>query len=110
MFALAFALVVTVSGIVQAQIPAPNTTYNATGILIPGAHTVSDQAVLIAGRATVTLSGTAAFSSARSYQCTTDDGFGNEWLIVVRVNGASFSIISNNATSTNVVHFQCVGN
>jgi len=81
--------------------------YNAAGTLQNAAHVVQDTVTLVGGTATVTLSGSAAFSSATSYSCVAIDETSAAAVKVMQTSGTS---ITFTGTGTNVIRFIAVGN
>jgi hypothetical protein len=87
--------------------------YNAAGTIQNGAHTVSDSGTLSSGTpstVTVTLTGSAAFTSSSSYNCTvTNKTTQANPLKVTYSSGSSFVVTGPN-TVTDGFSFICVGN
>jgi len=81
--------------------------YNAAGTLQNSAHIVQDTVTLSGGTATVTLSGSAAFSSATSYTCTANDQTATNPVKVTQNSGSS---ITFTGTGTDVIRYIAVGN
>jgi hypothetical protein len=71
---------------------------------------VRDTATLAAGTVTVTLSGSAAYTSATSYVCVANNAASTATLEVSNVSGTSFTITSSNSKDTGAVGFVCTGN
>lgn len=86
----------------------PAGVYNANGTVQTATpHIVQDTATLAAGTVTVTLTGSAVFTSATSYTCTADDDTSIAATKVLQNSGSSITI---QGTGTDVVRFICVGN
>ena len=85
-------------------------TYNAAGSFTTGVHLVEDSGTLSSGTAVVTLSGSAAYSSAASYNCVVSNKSNqNNSLKVTYSSGASFTVTGGGAAS-DAFSFLCVGN
>jgi len=85
-------------------------TYTAGGSLIAGAHAVTGTATIVnGGPASVTFSGSAAFSSVSSYTCTVaSETFPPDfWVNPISANTIDF--FSSTAT-TLTVYYTCIGN
>jgi hypothetical protein len=80
---------------------------STTGSNVIGPHMVQGSIALAAGTATVTLSGSAVFTSSTSFTCTANDSTAAN---SVRVNQASGTSITFTGTSTDTVQFLCAGN
>jgi hypothetical protein len=81
------------------------------GATAAGAHIVYGTASLVSGSpdsVTVTLSGTATFSSASSYACTANDTQNVEPIQVRNLDGANFTLIGSG--DLDIVSYICVGN
>src|SRR5882762_1054675 len=65
--------------------------YNAAGTLQNAAHIVQDTVTLVAGTATVTLTGAAAFSSAGNYTCIAVDDTAANAVKVTQTSGSSIT-------------------
>ena len=81
--------------------------FNAAGTQQTAAHIVQDTVTLVGGTATVTLSGSAAFSSATSYSCVAIDETSAAAVKVTQTSGTS---ITFTGTGTDVIRFIAVGN
>lgn len=81
--------------------------YNAAGTRQNAAHIVQDTVTLVSGTKTVTLSGSAAFTSATSYSCVAVDETAAAAVKVTQTSGTS---ITFTGTGTDVVRFIAVGN
>ena len=81
--------------------------YNAAGTQQTANHIVQGTVTLAAGTATVTLSGSAVFTSNTSYTCI---GISNTSVAAVKVTQTSGSSITFTGTGTDVIRFICVGN
>ncbi len=80
-------------------------TANGTGLV--GPHVVTDTLTLSGGSGTITLSGSAIFTSAATFSCTGNDDTG---LNPVHFSNSSGSSIAVTGTTTDVVRYICVGN
>lgn len=80
--------------------------YDTTGTGVNGPHMVQGSIALASGSATVTLSGSAAFTSASSYVCTANDTTAAN---PVRVSQGSGTSITFTGTGTDTVRFLCTG-
>jgi hypothetical protein len=81
-------------------------TYNAAGTLQTTVHLIEDTCTLGTSCA-VTLTGSAAFTTASSYRCTATDATAAN---AVRVNQASGTSVTFTGTGTDVINFVCIGN
>jgi hypothetical protein len=74
-------------------------------------HTVRDTATLTAGTVTVTLSGSAAYTSATGYVCVANSATAaTSSLEVSNKSPTEFTITSSNNKDTGAVGFVCTGN
>ncbi len=80
--------------------------YNSTGTIQNIAHIVQDTVTLSGGTATVTLTGSAVFSSASSYTCVAIDETGTNAVKVTQTSGSS---ITFTGTGTDVIRYICIG-
>src|SRR5947207_1261792 len=80
--------------------------YNSSGTIQNIAHIVQDTVTLSGGTATVTLTGSAAFSSASSYTCVAIDETGTNAIKVTQTSGSS---ITFTGTGTDVIRYICIG-
>lgn len=83
------------------------TTYDHSGTQQTNAHIVQDTVTLSSGTATVTLTGSAVFTSASSYTCVAED---DSALNVVKVTQTSGSSITFTGTGTDVIRYIAIGN
>jgi len=81
--------------------------YNAAGTLQNAVHVVQDTVTLVGGTATITLTGSAAFTSATSYTCTANDQTAANPVKVTQTSGSS---ITFDGTGTDVIRFIAIGN
>jgi hypothetical protein len=98
--------------VITSTTPVPNlttvpTTYNHSGTQQTAVHIVEDTATLSTGAVTVTLVGSAQFTSNATYSCTAND---NTAANPVQVTQTSASSITFTGTGSDVVHYICVGN
>jgi hypothetical protein len=70
---------------------------------------VRDTATLTGGAVTVTLSGSAAYTSATSYVCVANEAAATNALEVSNVSGTSFTVTAGKNES-GAVGFVCTGN
>ena len=101
------------SAIQAADVPSlSGTVYDASGTKLSSAHTVSQQATLGGGGSvTQTFSGSAAFSSATSYDCVARDITASGTTIsVTYTSGTSITLSGGILSGGNSVHYACVGN
>jgi len=89
--------------IVQTEIE----VFNAAGTRQANQHMVVGNATLVAGTVTVTLTGSAAFTNATSYEVVTVDKTALNVSRVNIVSGTSFTITGN---TTHVIGYIAVGN
>ena len=80
--------------------------YSTTGTLVAGPHMVTGSVALASGTATVTLSGSAVYTSSTSYTCTAND---TTAAAAVKVGQTSATSITFTGTSTDTVQFMCAG-
>lgn len=81
--------------------------FNAAGTRVSNPHIVSDTVTLSAGgTATVTLVGSAAFTSATSYNVVASDVTANHSLLVVKTSGTTLTFTG---TGNNVINFHATG-
>ncbi len=94
-----------------AQVPRASTlpVFNAAGNAMSD-HMVSGRSSFFTSTATITLSGSAAFTGANSYACTANDLSNAAAVLVTQTSGTSvtFSITGN--SSTDNFSYICVGN
>ncbi|MBN3848606.1 hypothetical protein G3N58_17510 [Paraburkholderia sp. Ac-20342] len=81
--------------------------YGTTGTAVNAPHMVTGTVALASGTATVTLSGSAVFTSSSSYACTAND---TTAAAAVKVGQTSGTSITFTGTSTDTVQFSCAGN
>lgn len=81
--------------------------FGATGTPVNAPHMVQGTATLSSGAATVTLSGSAVFTSSSSYACTANDTTAAAPVKVSQTSGTSITFAG---TGTDVVQFMCAGN
>lgn len=80
--------------------------YSTTGTGVNAPHMVQGTVALASGSATVTLSGSAVFSSASTYTCTANDTTAAN---AVKVSQSSGTSITFTGTGTDSVQFLCAG-
>ena len=81
--------------------------FNAAGTRTNLPHIVADKATLAAGGTVViTLTGSAAYTSATSYVVAAVDTTANHSVLITQTSGTSFTITG---TGSNVINFICVG-
>lgn len=80
--------------------------YSTTGTGVNAPHMVQGSVALAAGTATVTLSGSAVYTSSSSYTCTANDATGANAVKVGQTSGTS---ITFTGTSTDTIQFVCAG-
>lgn len=86
----------------------PMPVYNSTGTQQNPLHAVFGSAALSGGAATITLSGSAVFTSNATYKCFSEDNSGTAAATSVTLtSGTAFSL---KGTTTNTVSYLCVGN
>ena len=83
------------------------TTYNAAGTQQTAAKLVTGTATLSGGTVTVTLSGSAVYTGAGTYQCTGTDQTAINAVRIANTNGTTFVITG---TTTDVIGYICLGN
>jgi hypothetical protein len=81
--------------------------YGNTGTAFTAQHMTVGAATLASGAATVTFSGSGAFTSATSYICMATD---TSAAAAVKANPVSGTSLSLAGTGTDVIAYQCVGN
>jgi len=82
--------------------------YNITGTQQNPLHAVFGSATLSGGAATVTLSGSAVFTSNSTYKCFSEDNSGTvASTSITLTSGTAFSL---KGTTTNTVSYFCIGN
>jgi hypothetical protein len=86
---------------------APTTYLGVDSSQLVGAHLVVGRVVLVGGSKTITLTGSAVFTSSNSYVCTVNDETSALAVSISRTSGSEFVI---SGTGTNAVHYICVGN
>lgn len=82
-------------------------TYNSAGTQRTINHIVQDKVGLVAGTATVTLVGSAVFTSANSYTCVAIDESAANAVQVMQTSGSSLTIIG---TGADIIRYICIGN
>lgn len=82
-------------------------TYNTSGTQQVNVHVVIGSVALVAGSATVTLTGSSLFTGVSTYFCVANDNSGANAVQVGISSGSSFAVVG---TGTNTVKFICVGN
>lgn len=103
---------VTLTGMLQAGSVNSNGSYvppvfTASGSPVPStAHVVQDKVTASGASTTVTLAGSAAFTSANSYVVTVYDSNANTYVVLTAQTASSFTFSS---TSTHVYLFTAVG-
>lgn len=92
------------------QSPDVSTTplYNISGSVQSNPHAVIGSVALSLGTATVTLSGSSAYSSTSSYVCSGSDTSGT--VLAVSTQNQSASSFKLFGTMSNTVTFSCIGN
>lgn len=81
--------------------------YSTSGVGVNAPHMVQGAVALSSGSATVTLSGSAVFSSTSTYTCTANDTTAAN---AVKVSQSSGTSITFTGTGTDSVQFICTGN
>lgn len=81
--------------------------YNISGTLQATSHMVIGSGTLSTGTLTVTLSGSAVFTSSSTYVCSPDDSTGINGFDVIYTSGSS---VTFNGTGSDSFRFVCVGN
>jgi hypothetical protein len=81
-------------------------TYSSAGTQQAGVHLVYGKCTL-GTDCSITLSGSAIFTGADSYECTATD---QTAAAAVRVNQTSGSAVAFTGTGTDVIRYQCIGN
>jgi len=89
-----------------ANLAATPTTYNLGGVQQTNSHIVIGSCVLGTSCA-VTLVGSAVFSGATTYTCTTQDDSGIFATKVAQASGSSFTVTGN---GTDTIRYSCIGN
>ncbi len=85
--------------------------YNASGTLQAGYHFVTGRANFSGYSATITLSGSAVFSSAASYVCSVSDTSGAGATVgISQVSGTTVTLTDGAGSGTGTYNFMCVGN
>jgi hypothetical protein len=80
---------------------------STTGSNVTGPHMVQGSIALSSGAATVTLSGSAVFTSSSSYTCTANDVTSAAAVKVTQSSGTSLALAG---TGTDTIQFLCAGN
>ena len=80
--------------------------YNHSGTIQTAPHTVQDSCVL-GTSCSVTLTGSAVFTSSTSYTCVCQDNTAIDACNVVQSSGSAFAITG---TGTNTIRYICTGN
>jgi hypothetical protein len=88
------------------SITVQTSAYSAAGKKTTNVHVVQDSATMESGVVTVTLTGSAAFSSVTSYTCVANDQTADRAIKVTQTSGSS---ITFTGTGRAVVRFICVG-
>lgn len=89
------------------------TTYNAAGAQVVGAHISEDSGVLVSGTpstGTVTLAGSAAFTSNATYHCTVTNQTTQANPLKITYTDGSHFVVTGPNTVTDSFSFICVGN
>lgn len=89
-----------------ANLTAVPMTYNSSGTQLTGAHLVSDRCTL-GSTCSITLSGSAVYSSVTSYNCMALDSTGINPVQFTPSSGSAFTLTG---TGTDTVSYMCVGN
>jgi hypothetical protein len=85
--------------------------YNASGTLQTSAHTVIGTATVSASNVTVTLSGSAVFTSASSYACTySPESSTNGFVPITYTSGSAFVLNGDTSGFDGTVRYICTGN
>lgn len=105
--ATSFAAGVTVTGAISATTTGTMPFYGTTGTAVNAPHMVQGSVALSAGSATVTLSGSAVYTSSSSYTCTANDTTAANAVKVGQTSGTSITLTG---TGTDTVQFMCAGN
>jgi hypothetical protein len=84
-------------------------TFTASGVQQSGVHIVQDSVALASGTASVTLSGSAAYSSSTSYTCNVVRSANTNTFKVLNNSATKFTITSSIGTDNDTVRFVCVG-
>jgi hypothetical protein len=85
--------------------------YNASGSLQNGSHIVAGRGNFSGYIATITFSGSAAFSSANSYNCSVVDISGSASVVSTTIaSGTTVSLADNAGSGTGPYSYICVGN
>lgn len=100
------ATVVTVSGTLMA-LSGAMPMMGVTGAVLNSPHVVQGTVALVSGTATVTLTGTAVYTSASSYMCSTNDAAGSVVSSSQNIDGTQFRVFG---TGTDTIAFTCAGN
>lgn len=89
----------------------PNTVYNAAGAIEnnEATHSIRDSKALVAGTTTVTFSGSAAFTSATSYQCFPVDTTSAAPVLPNQTSGTSVTFTAPAGGATDNIAFYCTG-
>jgi len=90
-----------------ANLTATPTTYNKSGTQQTTCHIVKDSSTLSGGTVTVTLTGSAVFTSSSSYVVICEDSTGINGTDVTYTSGSQFVI---NGTATDVIRWIAIGN
>lgn len=93
-----------------ANLTAVPATYNHSGTQATAAHVVADTVTLSGGTATVTLTGSAVFTNATSFQCVANSQTGANAVKVDQSTGTPGATIVFTGTGTDVIHYIAVGN
>jgi hypothetical protein len=82
-------------------------TYDVNGAELMGYHMVVGSSTLVLGTKTVTLSGSAAFTSNSSYKCMPTESTGLNLTAITYASGSSFTVLG---VGTDAIGWVCVGN
>ena len=96
-----------------ANLTAVPTTYNAAGSQITGSHIVEDSGALVSGTpstATITLAGSAAFTSNATYHCTVTNQTTQANPLKITYTDGSHFVVTGPNTVTDGFSFVCIGN
>jgi hypothetical protein len=80
--------------------------FDSTGAAQTNTHMVRDGVQLLSGNSTVTLTGSAVFTSLSSYSCSAIDKTAANAVKIVKSSGTSFTL---SGTGSDVIEFICVG-
>ena len=94
---------------VQTSGTAPLPVFNAAGTAMSD-HMVTGRNSFFASTATIALSGAAAFTSATSYSCTSNDLSSAAAVLVTQTSGSSVTFSITGGTATDNFSYHCIGN